>query len=189
MKYFIALLFSFFVFSLYAQEKKAPIEQKSGVVFKELKIKFFADHVFKKVKGECIKPKVENLKVIPDVNGVSAEVPFSISCTIVNMHTGDENRDSHMWEILGYPDQKEINFSVKNLELTKKGTYSFQGDLTIKGTTKPVSFTASSKQENGSLKINATFDILLSDFKVERPSVVFTSIKDKVRIEWEAWLK
>lgn len=186
MKRFIILILFVLTFALYAQEEN--LSQKSNATFKELKIQFFAEHLFKTVKGECKSPKIENLKIISKSGQVSAEVPFIVRCSILNMHTGDDNRDSHMWEVLGYPQHKEIQFLVEKLESATKTGYSFQGKLTIKGKTKPISFTAISSRKNDTIKINAEFSILLSDFEVERPSVVFTSIKDKVKIEWEVLL-
>jgi polyisoprenoid-binding protein YceI len=100
------------------------------------------------------------------------------------MKTGDSNRDSHMLEVLGYPESKEIVFSVTNTQVDKDLNYKISGDLIIKGKSKPIVFLAKLSKE-GSFRVNGSFEILLSDYSVERPALLFVPIKDSVRVEVE----
>lgn len=98
------------------------------------------------------------------------------------MKTGDANRDSHLMEVLGYPESKEIIFSVTSTQADKDMNYKISGDLTIKGKSKPIIFYVKLNKET-SFVVNGNFEILLSDFLVERPALLFVPINDKVKVE------
>lgn len=67
----------------------------------------------------------------------------SITLDVATVHTANEKRDAHLkgedfFEVSKYP---TITFQIKNVSKAKKGKYQMQGDLTMKGITKPVTLT------------------------------------------------
>ncbi len=167
------LLFSQKVFS---QENKIKDEIKS------ITLKFYVTHPWKKVTGVCNEPKIESLKISGNKDFPTVSSPFTIKCNLLNMKTGDANRDSHLMEVLGYPESKEIIFSVTSTQADKDMNYKISGDLTIKGKSKPIVFYVKLNKE-ASIVVNGNFEILLSDFLVERPALLFVPINDKVKVE------
>ena len=60
--------------------------------------------------------------------------------------------------------------------------YYIQGKLTIKGVTQIVSTEAQLRLIDQKLQLKCNFNILLSDFKIKIPRVVFKKIDEKVKI-------
>jgi hypothetical protein len=180
MKHFYILVVLLFSISetLFSQESKVT----DGI--KSFNIKFYVTHPWKKVTGVCNEPKLESFKLIGGKDIPTISSPFIVKCSLLNMKTGDSNRDSHMLEVLGYPENKEIVFSVTNTQADKDLNYKISGDLSIKGKSKPIVFLAKLSKE-GSFRVNGSFEILLSDYSVERPALLFVPIKDSVRVEVE----
>lgn len=183
MKYYYLIILLLFIFSetLFSQESKVA----DGI--KYFNIKFYVTHPWKKVTGVCNEPKLESFKLVGSKDIPTISSPFIVKCSLLNMKTGDSNRDSHMLEVLGYPENKEIVFSVTNTQVDKDLNYRISGDLTIKSKSKPIVFLAKLSKE-GSLRVNGGFEILLSDYSVERPALLFVPIKDNVKVEVEILL-
>lgn len=67
----------------------------------------------------------------------------TITLDVATVHTANEKRDAHLkgedfFEVSKYP---TISFEIKKVSKAKKGKYQMQGDLTMKGVTKPVTLT------------------------------------------------
>ncbi len=178
MKQYIYILLIILLFSqnVFSQENKIKDEIKS------ITLKFYVIHPWKKVTGVCNEPIIESLKISGNKDFPTVSSPFTVKCNLLNMKTGDANRDSHLLEVLGYPESKEIIFSVTSTQADKDMNYKISGDLTIKGKSKPIVFYVKLNKET-SLVISGNFEILLSDFLVERPALLFVPINDKVKVE------
>ena len=183
MKKFLVVLLYLLLFSrnLFSQENKAL----EGI--KSISIKFYVVHPWKKVVGVCNEPKVDSLKLTGSKEIPSISSPFLVKCSLQNMKTGDANRDSHMLEVLGYPESKEVVFSVANTQVDKDLNYKITGDLSIKGKSKSVVFSAKLTKETSTM-VKGSFEILLSEFSVDRPALLFVPINDTVKIEVEITL-
>jgi hypothetical protein len=178
LKYYIYIL----LFILLSSQNVFSQENKITDGIKSITLKFYVTHPWKKVTGVCNEPKIESLKITGNKDFPTISSPFLVKCNLLNMKTGDANRDSHLMEVLGYPESKEIIFSVTSTQADKDMNYKISGDLTIKGNSKPIVFYVKLNKET-SLVVSGNFDILLSDFLVERPALLFVPINDKVKIE------
>lgn len=72
----------------------------------------------------------------------NANIEFTID--VATIHTNNEDRDNHLrsadfFDVEQYP---EINFVSTNIVKTGETSYDVSGDMTIKGNTKSVTFTA-----------------------------------------------
>tara|TARA_Y100000746_G_scaffold52496_1_gene41709 strand:- start:1573 stop:2115 length:543 start_codon:yes stop_codon:yes gene_type:complete len=68
----------------------------------------------------------------------------------------------------------DINENFKNYQIT--------GNLTIKGVTKKINTTASIRKFKNQLELIANFSVMLSDFGVRIPKIVFKKIDEEVKI-------
>ena len=108
------------------------------------------------------------------------------SCSLkVNLSTfdsGNSNRDSNMLttlEVFSYP---YVEF-VSN-DISVKGENAFiKGRLTLHGVSIEKNIQAQISLSDGFIA-SGSFDVLLSDFGIERPSLLFQKIKDEIRIEF-----
>lgn len=180
-KNILVILLLLYCGNLFSQDNKVL----EGI--KSISIKFYVTHPWKKVVGICNEPRVESLKLTGNKEIPTISSPFFVKCSLLNMKTGDANRDSHMLEVLGYPESKEVVFSVTSTQVDKELNYKISGDLSIKSKSKPVVFIAKLTKESTSL-VKGSFEILLSEFSVDRPALLFVPINDIVKVEVEITL-
>ncbi|PJZ52233.1 YceI family protein [Leptospira adleri] len=159
----------------------------SDVLKKE--ITFFAIHPMKEVHGVCKEVQIDSPKILAAGSGYKLGSPFQIKVPVLKLHTGDESRDSHILEILGYPDTPEILVLIESV--TQSGeSYSIKGKLTIHGVTQ--SFDSPAKVEPkdaGQIRVSGKLDIKFSDFKLERPSLLFVKAKEEIEIGYDFLIK
>ena len=73
------------------------------------------------------------------------------------------------------------NFDIDNLTNDFKN-HIISGKLTIKGETQNINTEAQLRLINEKIELKCSFDILLSDFGIKIPRVVFKKIDEKVKI-------
>ena len=103
--------------------------------------------------------------------------------------SGNGNRDTHMKEVTESARFPQVEFKgigkgfVLPAQYPAKVSLSLSGRLTFHGQQAPVSLTVEVTAEGeGKLKVDGTFPISLDAFKVERPSLMFVVVDDKVDI-------
>ena len=74
---------------------------------------------------------------------------------------------------------------VEKIDYTKNGTYdvSATGDLTIHGVTKPRTLKGKLTVAEGTISINAEFDVALVDHNIEVPQMVFVKIAQVIKVK------
>ncbi len=170
----LPLLLFFVSVSLYAEA--VPVEKK---------ILFTATHPFKSIEGHCEEIRIEALKLgfkgtLPVLQG-----PALLSIPLTGMKTGNSNRDSHMLEVLGYPDSKAIEGRIEKILPAKEGDkLLLSGTLKINGIEKPFQSTATSTRSGDTIVIEGGFDVMLPDFDVEPPDLILIRVADLVKIRY-----
>ena len=74
----------------------------------DISLKFFVTHPWKKVEGTCKELKLDRSKITQSGNLFNLALPYNLSCPLINMKTGDTNRDSHMLEVPAIQIQKKL---------------------------------------------------------------------------------
>ncbi|AAS71676.1 YceI family protein [Leptospira interrogans] len=180
MKHFNQLVLSFLIF--FTSQSYA-----SEILKKE--ITFLAIHPMKEVHGACKEIQVDSPQIQTSGTVYKLNSPFTIKIPILKIHSGDENRDSHIMEILGYPDIPEIIVVVESAEAVGE-TYLIRGKLSIHGFTRD--FQSSGKVEPngvGQIRIFGKVNIQFSDFNLERPSLLFIKTKEEIEIGYDFLIK
>ncbi|AYV55669.1 hypothetical protein CH370_11880 [Leptospira kmetyi] len=161
----------------------------SEVLKKE--ITFLAIHPMKEVRGVCKEVQVNAPQIAAAGSGYKLNSPFQIRIPILKIHSGDESRDSHIMEILGYPDTPEIVAVIESVVAPASGdTYTVRGKLTIHGLTQD--FQSSAKVEAkdpGQIRVFGKVDVKFSDFKLEKPSLLFIKAKEEIEIGYDFLIK
>lgn len=145
-------------------------------------IQFTLTHPLHTINGKCDSISVSGLDYTYQAGKFQLKSPFRVEIPYRSLDTGNSNRDSHMLEVLGYPTHKSILAEIQTA--TQNGTsLSISGYLTIKGTRKPFSTTA--KLEMGeAIMIKGQTAVSLTDFGVERPSLLGMATSDSVDITY-----
>ena len=92
------------------------------------------------------------------------------------------SRDSNMLYYTDAIEFPEVVFKSTQAKVVNDSIY-IEGNLTFHGITKKVKTSAFITLDEYP-SVNGTFDINLSDFDVQRPSLMFIKIKDRIRIDY-----
>ena len=106
----------------------------------------------------------------------------SLRVDLATFDSGNSNRDSNMLtslDVFQYPD---VMF-VSN-EISMEGiNASIKGQLTFHGITRDINLTADISFTDG-FNAEGSFTILLSDYEVERPALLFKKIADEMKLKF-----
>jgi polyisoprenoid-binding protein YceI len=99
---------------------------------------------------------------------------------VMTFDSGNSNRDSHAMEVvesIRYPD---VRFTSTNV--TQNGdSLRVAGKLTFHGITKDIVMDGVAKWSPGRLDVHGSFDISLTEFKIERPSLLMIPVDDQLK--------
>ncbi|MCW7488623.1 YceI family protein [Leptospira meyeri] len=148
-------------------------------------IEFFVEHTTKNVTGVCNEIQMDTPNVQVSGNGYVLKSPFEIKIPLLKIVSGDTNRDSHIQEILGYPDTPNILVKIESVQPGKDQIHIIKGKLTIHGNTKDFSTDALVKQENSnSIQVDGSLVVKFSEYELENPSLLFMKAKDEIRVKY-----
>ncbi|PJZ84715.1 YceI family protein [Leptospira harrisiae] len=172
-KTIVCFVFLFFGVSVFAAE----VTKKN--------IEFYVEHTTKNVTGICNEIQMGQPNIQVSGNGYALKSPFEIKIPLLKISSGDTNRDSHIQEILGYPDTPNILVKIESVQLGKDQTYLVKGKLTIHGNTKDFVTEAIVKPEgSNSLQVDGSVVVKFSEFELENPSLLFMKAKDEIRVKY-----
>ena len=125
-----------------------------------------------------------------DVKGVVSydknidQYECSISVPLSTFSSGNDNRDSNMLVYCRAVDFPNINFQSTSIKVNES-TLEIEGKIEFAGEEKEIKTNAKlNRLDNNLFAIVGELDILLSEFKVERPSLLFVEIEDLVKIKY-----
>ncbi len=117
-----------------------------------------------------------------DLNSDTTHSKIHVKASVVSFTTGNSNRDSHALEILGAFRYPFVEFTSDSVRHEDKG-YRVFGNLTFHGVTRPLDFVVTPEYLKGKVRIKGNFVVLLSDYKLERPSLLFVSTANDLHID------
>jgi polyisoprenoid-binding protein YceI len=104
---------------------------------------------------------------------------------VTTFDSGNSNRDSHAMEVidaLSYPEARFVSSSVA----AKGDSLTVTGTLTFHGVTKDVTAHAVQHWTAEGLTVAGGFDISLTEFKIERPSLLMIPVQDALSFTFTA---
>lgn len=120
-------------------------------------------------------------------NPASIRAQFELPLT--SLKTGNKRRDKTMCEKCFETDQYPIiHFTLMRILTPKsvtpgtKGPIEIEGTFDLHGVQKKERFSADVANDSERLVVTAQFPLLLSDYKIERPKILFFRVSDKVTV-------
>jgi polyisoprenoid-binding protein YceI len=98
---------------------------------------------------------------------------------VTSFDSGNSNRDSHAMEVveaLLYPEATFTSTSV----IQKEDSLFVTGNLTFHGVTKEITMTGTDTWQPNRLDVHGAFTIGLTEFKIDRPSLLMIPVEDKL---------
>jgi polyisoprenoid-binding protein YceI len=107
---------------------------------------------------------------------------------VSSFNSGLSNRDSHMIEVLEALTYPNIVFNSTSI-VYNQNDLMVNGQLQFHGVTKQISFNAKQSDKEGNIFFEGAFPILLEDFKVKRPSLLFVKADNEIQIKFKLYFK
>lgn len=108
---------------------------------------------------------------------------------VASFDSQNANRDSHGLEIMEAIKYPTVTFSGQDIKTNADGSLTASGKMTFHGITKPITIQATQSNESGKLTVMGSFVYSLTDFNVERPSLLGLKTEDEVKMKFTAVFK
>lgn len=107
-----------------------------------------------------------------------------VQIPVTSFNSGNSNRDSHAMEVVDAITYPDVRFT--STKIVRNGdSLNIAGNLTFHGVTKPVNIAASEVWSQDKLKVDGRFDISLTAFKIDRPSLLGIPVKDDLKFTFQ----
>ncbi|MDQ1263600.1 MAG: hypothetical protein QG559_601 [Campylobacterota bacterium] len=109
----------------------------------------------------------------------------------MNLFVSDEkDRDKNMYKEIETDKFKLATYTISNVKKAEaEGSYTIEGTLNFHGKEKPLNAKAKIAQKEGAFFLEANSAILVSDFGIKMPCMVFMCVRDQVDLVVKAELK
>ena len=127
------------------------------------------------------------------INFETGKVAFKLP--VKSIKTDKDKRDEHMYELLEAEKNPNVLFDGKLIDefnFDKKGnqTVKVSGDFTLAGTTRQITVPLELVLvSEGTIQLKASWSLLITDYGLERPSIVFIQVNDEHDLSVDAVLK
>lgn len=122
------------------------------------------------------------LDIDPAMNKI---VDVSASVDVTTFDSGNSNRDSHAMEVIDAISYPEVTFVSSSI--TQSGdSLRVAGKLTFHGVTRDIMALAACKWSTDKVEVRGSFVLSLTDFKIERPSLLMIPVEDALRFTFVA---
>ncbi len=121
------------------------------------------------------------------LDGDTARSQIRVKAPVASFNSGNSSRDSHMLEILDGLKCPFVEFASDSVRHEEKG-YRVFGQLTFHGIRHPLDFVVTPIYLKDKIEIKGGFVVLLSDYKVERPALLFVPTANDLHIDLDVIL-
>jgi polyisoprenoid-binding protein YceI len=135
-----------------------------------------------------VKATNKDLDCTVELSADTVSSKIRVSADVKNFDSGNSNRDSHALETVEYRKYPKVTFVSTSIKPARDG-YDVAGDLTFHGQTRPVGFHVVPKVTPERIEIAGQFSVKLTEFGVERPSLMFVPTKDDLTIRFDLFAK
>lgn len=166
-----ALIFILF-FSSEEYYSAVKIKAKKGESF----IQYTLVHPLHTIVGKC---KDVDCEINYD-EAMNKIISVNVKADVLCFDSGNSNRDSHMGEAIDAIDYPEVSFKSNSVDFIRNDSLFVKGDLTFHGVTKNIGFWVIQSFQNGKSIYSGDFNITLTEFNIERPSLLSVKTEDKL---------
>jgi polyisoprenoid-binding protein YceI len=150
-----------------------------SAINKESSITYKLHHKFHDVAAtsKAIKCIIDYDPAKEQINSVSAVAD------VTSFDSGNGNLDSHAMEVVEALKYPKVTFKSTNI-IVSGNELNVKGILTFHGVSKEISFKANKIRKGNTINVDGNFPLSLDAFKVERPSLMFVKLDDKMEMSF-----
>lgn len=108
----------------------------------------------------------------------------AVSIRVASFDSDNGNRDSHAMEVLEGLKHPNVTFVSSDVKADANGKMTLNGTLTFHGVAKPVTVQVARKDESGKMTITGEFPVSLTEYNVERPSLLGLKTEDSMTLRF-----
>jgi len=129
-------------------------------------------------------------KVSIDNNDISS-LYGTLSIPLGSFKSDKEDRDEHMYETLDIVKFAKASYTISIVVKDEQvpDTYTIKGKLNLHGIEKDLDAKGKITFENGELVLDAKADLMMEQFGIEMPCMVFMCVDEKVVLDIKATFK
>lgn len=109
---------------------------------------------------------------------------IAVSIKVASFNSDNGNRDSHAIEVLDGIKYPNVTFTSSDIKAGDNGILVAKGQLTFHGVAKPVTLQAVRKDAGNKLTLTGEFPVSMSDYNVERPSLLGLKTEDALSLRF-----
>lgn len=109
----------------------------------------------------------------------------AVSAKISSFDSKNANRDSHAIEVLEAIKYPSVTFASSSV-VPSGQKLTVTGALTFHGVTRTITFEATELKKGNSVEISGAFAVNMTDYKIERPSLMGFPTEDEIKISFKA---
>lgn len=151
----------------------------------DTEVDYFVEHPMHHVKGVT-----HSLAGDVTISNDKLVTPLTIKLPLLTFNSGNGNRDNNAALILDVARFPAASVDVQKFVETgrtkengvTKLTGTAHGNLSLHGITRPVEVPLTVVLGTNQLTVDGTLTVKLSEYKIERPSLLFTPINDDVKV-------
>lgn len=113
----------------------------------------------------------------------------SVSASMIDLVSDNKDRDKHMRESLETGSFGLAVFEIKEVIAKGGDNYTLKGNMTLHGTTKPLSFDADITATDAKVTIKAKGMLKMTDFAIKPIKMMFLTVRDQVDLTVDLTLK
>lgn len=110
---------------------------------------------------------------------------FLVACPVKSFESGDGNRDNHMLEVTKAGPFPLISVRIKLPKSVGIESFNADAEINFAGQSHTYNVSVQSRSENASRVVSGTVPLKLSDFKIERPTLLTVKIDDEVPVDFD----
>ena len=113
----------------------------------------------------------------------------AVAIRVATFDSQNQNRDSHMVEVLDGLKYPNVTFSSQDVKPNADGTFTANGKLTFHNVTKPVTVKVTHHDANGQMVMDGKLDLKMTDYGIERPSLLGFATEDQFTLAFSLAFK
>jgi polyisoprenoid-binding protein YceI len=169
------LAFAFKNDNTFAQESKKIVADKVASW-----VSYSMNHPMHSWEGVC---KDVNAAIVVDTK-TKAISQVAVALKLDKFDSGNGNRDSHALEVMEALKYPKVTFTSNKIKASAE-VLTVEGTLNFHGINKPVTIIASQENFTNKIVVEGKFELSLTDFKVERPSLFGVKTDDKMSMKFK----
>jgi len=136
-----------------------------------------------------IDPSTKDIKVDLNINQNNiTSIRGNISILSESLKSQKETRDEHMHKLLESKIYPSIIYRIKDIK-SNNANFMIRGTLRLNGISKEITTIANIVNNGTTIQINGKFNILLTNFNMKPPKLLFLTVRNKIDIQYNLSLK